>query len=175
MAQISNTEPQSKAESGPLMMQSTVSNPEKLAVIAIYRDEAKIWRHGIAPKDLPEVLQAPVKVDHRYKRTGQYHRGHDTDHYSPEFYENIYQYIRDFDAILLIGHGTGKGSNAEKLLAYLEKHHPEKLRYFLDNLDINLIVLTDAQIAMQARQWFEKNFRKLATWHDRQSKPWFRG
>ena len=156
-------------------MQSAVSNPEKLAVVAMYRDEAKIWRHGIAPKDLPEVIQAPVEVDHRHKRTGQFHHGHDTNHYYPEFYEAVYAVVRESDAVLLIGHGTGKGSSAEKFYAYLEKHHPDFLKRILERLDLNLSAMSDQQLTMNARQWFEKNYRKLATWHDRQSKPWFVG
>ncbi|MEN9292802.1 MAG: hypothetical protein RL288_598 [Actinomycetota bacterium] len=156
-------------------MQSAVSNPEKLAVVAMYRDEAKIWRHGIAPKDLPEVIQAPVEVDHRHKRTGQFHHGHDTDHYYPEFYEAVYAVVRESDAVLLIGHGTGKGSSAEKFYTYLEKHHPDFLKRILERLDLNLSAMSDQQLTMNARQWFEKNYRKLATWHDRQSKPWFVG
>jgi len=37
-------------------MQSSVTNPEKLAVVAVTRDETKVWRHGIGPEDLPEVV-----------------------------------------------------------------------------------------------------------------------
>ena len=149
-------------------MQSAVNHPEKLAVAAIYRDEAKIWRHGIAPQDLPELIQAPVEVDHRHMRTGQFHHGHDTNHIYPEFFEDIYQMIRGFDVLLLIGHGEGKASALSNFLDYLNRKHPDVYKKVIDSLNLNLVALSDQQITMHARQWFEKNYRKLATWHDRQ-------
>lgn len=149
-------------------MQSTTSNPEKLAVIAIYRDEAKIWRHGIAPQDLPELVHAPVEVDHRHMRTGQFHHGHDTNHLYPEYFEEIYQMIREFDVLLLIGHGEGKASALANFLDYLNRKHPDVYRKVIDSVNLNLVALSDHEITMNARQWFEKNYRKLATWHDRQ-------
>lgn len=156
-------------------MQPTVSNPEKLAVIAITRDDARIWRHGISPKDLPEKVLAPVEVDHRHVRTGQFNHGHDTKHMYPEFYEEIFQMIRGYDAVLLIGHGEGKASSGDKFIDYLLKKHPDFAGKVVENLNLNLVALSDAEISMNARQWFEKNYRKLATWHDRKPKKWFIG
>ena len=153
-------------------MQSAINNPEKLAVMAIDRDVAKIWRHGIAPQDLPELVHAPVEVDHRHMRTGQFHHGHDTSHLYPEFFEEIYQMIREFDVLLLIGHGEGKASALSNFLDYLNRKHPDVYRKVIDSLNLNLVALTDHQITMHARQWFEKNYRKLATWHDRQPNKW---
>lgn len=153
-------------------MQSTVNNPEKLAVIAVSRDEAKVWRHGITPQDLPELVQAPTEVDHKHMRTGQYHRGHDTDHVHPDFFEEIYQMIREYDVLLLIGHGKGKASAIANFLSYLSLKHPDVYKKVIDSLNLNLVALSDNQITMHARQWFEKNYRKLSTWHDRQPNKW---
>lgn len=156
-------------------MQSSVTNPEKLAIVAVTRDQAKVWRHGIGPEDLPEVVDAPIEVDHRHRRTGQNHHGHDTDHEYPEYYEAISSLIREIDVVLLMGHGEGKGSAVEKFHKYLLKEHPQLAGKVLDILAVNLNAMSDNQITMNARQWFEKNFRKLATWHDRQPKRWFTG
>jgi hypothetical protein len=156
-------------------MQSSVTNPEKLAVVAVTRDETKVWRHGIGPEDLPEVVTSPIEVDHRHKRTGQYHHGHDTDHDYPEYYEAISAMLREIDVALLLGHGDGKGSAVDKFQEYLSKEHPQLASKVLDTLSVNLNAMSDHQITMNARQWFEKNFRKLATWHDRQPKRWFTG
>ena len=153
-------------------MQSASNHTERLAVVAVSRDEAKIWRHGIAPQDLPELVQAPIEVDHRHMRTGQFHHGHDTDHQYPEFYEEIYQMIREFDVLLLMGHGEGKASAVENFIQYLRKEHPDIYNRVIDSIHINLVALSDQQITMHARQWFEKNYRKLATWHDRQPNKW---
>jgi hypothetical protein len=154
-------------------MQSTVENPERLALVLVTRDETKIWRHGIGPRDLPESVMPPVEVDHRHVRTGQYRRGHDTVHYFPEYFEAIATLLRGSDVILLCGHGSGKASSAEQFLDYLQRKHPEIASRIVDQLELNLNALSDGQITMNARQWFEKNYRKLATWHDRQPKRWF--
>ena len=74
-----------------------------------------------------------------------------------------------------MGHGEGKGSAVEKFHKYLLKEHPQLAGKVLDTLAVNLNAMSDNQITMNARQWFEKNFRKLATWHDRQPKRWFIG
>jgi hypothetical protein len=76
---------------------------------------------------------------------------------------------------LLLGHGEGKGSAVDKFKEYLSKEHPHLAGKVLDTLAVNLNAMSDHQITMNARQWFEKNFRKLATWHDRQPKRWFTG
>lgn len=153
-------------------MTSTLNNSERLAVVAVSRDEAKVWRHGIAPQDLPELVQAPIEVDHRHMRTGQFHHGHDTNHQYPEYFEDIYQMIREYDVLLLIGHGEGKASALANFLNYLSKKHPDVYNKVIDSLNLNLAALSDQQITMHARQWFEKNYRKLATWHDRQPNKW---
>lgn len=153
-------------------MHSTTQNPEKLAVIVVERDVAKIWRHGIAPQDLPELIHPPVEVNHRHMRAAQFHHGHDTSHIYPEFYEEIYQMIKEFDVLLLIGHGDGKASAVSNFLGYLSKKHPDIYKRVIDSLNLNLVALSDQQITMHAREWFEKNYRKLATWHDRQPNKW---
>ena len=155
-------------------MQSAIENPERLALVVVTRDEAKIWRHGIGPRDLPEVVNPPVEVDHRHVRTGQFHHGHDTSHYFPEYFEAIAQMIREYEVILLFGHGSGKGSTAEQFVEYLHRKHPQLANRIIETLELNLNALSDGQMTMNARQWFEKNYRKLATWHDRQPQKWFR-
>ena len=156
-------------------MQSAVENPERIAFIVLTRDETKIWRHGIGSMDLPEVVNPPIEVDHRHVRTGQHNHGHDTDHYFPEYFEQILEMVRDYEVLLVAGHGHGKGSAANTFIEYLHRKHPQIAQRVVANLDLNLNALSEAEIAMNARQWFEKNYRKLATWHDRQPKRWFIG
>ena len=154
-------------------MQPAVENPERLALVVLTRDESKVWRHGIGPMDLPELVVPPVEVDHRHVRTGQFNRGHDTSHYFPEYFESIAEMIREYEVILIFGHGSGKGSTAEQFVEYLHRKHPQLATKIVEVVDLNLNALSDGQLTMNARQWFEKNYRKLATWHDRQPKRWF--
>lgn len=154
-------------------MQSTIENPKNFAVVAVAQDETLIWRHGLGNEDVPERISPPVEVDHRHRRTGQFQHGHDTAHRYPEYYEAIAENIRGFSGILLMGHGHGKGSAALNLLKHLKKKHPDLYLKVIDNISLNLPAMSDSEIRMHARQWFEKNFGKLATWHDRQPTKWF--
>ena len=156
-------------------MQSSVQNSERLALVVVTRDETKVWRHGIGPMDLPEIVNPPIEVDHRHVRTGQFNRGHDTAHYYPEYFEAISKLVREYEVILLFGHGSGKGSTAQQFANFLAHKHPQVARKIVEVMELNINALSDGQITMNARQWFEKNYRKLATWHDRQPKRWFSG
>ena len=155
------------------MTERLIENPDRFAVVAITQDEAMIWRHGIGPEDLPERINPPLEVDHRHRRTGQNDHGHDTLHRYPEYFEDISEMIRGFDAILIIGHGKSKGAYHQILHDYLSRKHPDIATKVLDTISIDLSSMSEGEITKHARSWFEKNFRKLATWHDRQSPRWF--
>jgi hypothetical protein len=155
------------------MIATFTENPEHLALVAITQDEAKIWRHGIGPEDLPEYVRAPIEVDHRHRRTGQNDHGHDTVHRFPEYFEEIAEMIRKSDAILIMGHGRSKGAYHEILTRFLKRKHPDIGRRILETVTLDLSAVSEGEITKHARDWFEKNFRKLATWHDRQSSKWF--
>ena len=154
-------------------MENLASNRDRLAVIAISQDDAMIWRHGIGPEDLPEHVRPPLEVDHRHRRTGQNDHGHDTVHRFPEYFEEISEMVRGYDAILIIGHGKSKGAYHEILRDFLARKHPDLSEKVLETLSLDLSALSEGEITKHARSWFEKNFRKLATWHDRQSPKWF--
>jgi hypothetical protein len=154
-------------------MQSTVENPNNFVAVAISQDGALIWREGLGNENLPIKISPPIEIDHRHVRTGQFQRGHDTAHRYPEYFEEIANSLRGFSGILIIGHGHGKGSAALNLLKYLKNQHPDLHLKVIDNLNLNLPALSEAEIRMHARQWFEENFRKLNTWHGRQPSKWF--
>jgi hypothetical protein len=145
----------------------TINNPEKFAVVAITRDEAKIWKSGIGPADLPIHVRPPIELDHRHKRTGQFKHGHDTAHRFPEYFEDVAEELREFQGILIMGHGKGNGSYGQLLLKYFEKKHPDLLTKVVDLVTFNISEASESELSKQARSWFEKNYRTLATWHDR--------
>jgi hypothetical protein len=148
-------------------MLPTVDNPERFAVVAVLRDEAMIWRHGIGAEDLPEHIYPPTEVDHRHMRTGQFQRGHDTAHRFPEYFDDIADQLRDFEGILIIGHGTGKAAYGKLLLNFLHRKHPDLYAKVVDTLTLNLSAISPSEIKASARSWFEKNYRTLSSWHDR--------
>lgn len=148
-------------------MLPTINNPERFAVVAVLRDEAMLWRHGIGVADLPEHIRPPVEADHRHKRTGQFQHGHDTAHRFPEYFEDIADCLRGFEGILIIGHGKGKSNYGKLLTDYLHRKHPDLYLKIVDTLTLNLSAISDSEIKSSARSWFEKNYRTLATWHNR--------
>ena len=149
-------------------MQNMISNPDHFAVIAITRDQARVWRHGIGSEDLPEFVLPPLEVDHRHRRTSQNRHGHDSSHRFPEYFEEISEMVRGYDGILIMGHGSGNSSYMNLLKDYLDKKHPDVAGKILDLVSLDLTRMSEAEIAMHAREWFSKNYRKLATWHERQ-------
>ena len=143
------------------------------AVACVMQDQTLLWRHGVGNEDLPEHLRPPVEVDHRHVRTGQNDHGHDTAHRYPEYLETIAEALRGFEVILIIGHGHGKAAFASIFLDYLHRKHPDIYGRVVDNLNLNLPAMSEAEIRGSARQWYEKNFGKLATWHNRKPTKWF--
>jgi ABC-type proline/glycine betaine transport system substrate-binding protein len=39
----------------------------------------------------------------------------------------------------------------------------------MDVITFDLVSESEASVKAHARQWFEKNFRKLSTWHEREA------
>ena len=162
-------------------MLSLAVNPNKYRVIAITRDEATIWSDinpdgvgsmrqlGEHETLLPERVKPPVEVDHRHRRTGQFHHGHDTDHRFPEYFEAIADRIRSVEGVLIIGHGKGKASYAKAFTDYLENKEQLLAAKIMDVIAFDLVSESEASVKAHARQWFEKNFRKLSTWHEREA------
>lgn len=148
-------------------MATYVQNPDKFAVVAVTQDEALIWRHGVGVEDVPQHIRPPVEVDHRHKRTGQFQHGHDTAHRFPDYFEDIANQLRGFEGILIMGHGTGKASYSELLLKFLERKHPDIYHRVVDSISVNIAALSEGELRNSARSWFERNFRKLASWHER--------
>lgn len=148
-------------------MASYVIDPDRFVVVAVTRDEALIWRNGIGAEDVAVRVRPPVEVDHRHKRTGQFQHGHDTAHRFPDYFEDIAHQIRGFEGILILGHGSGKASYSKLLIKYLEEKHPDLNGRIVDEISLNLTALSEAELRNSARSWFEQNFRKLASWHER--------
>lgn len=148
-------------------MLPTTSNPERFVVVAVLRDEALLWKHGLGLEDIPDHIRPPIEVDHRHKRTGQFQHGHDTAHRFPEYFEQIADGLRGFDGILIMGHGKGKSAYGKLLLDFLHRKHPDLYAKVVDDLTLNLSAMTESEIKASARSWFEKSFRTFASWHNR--------
>jgi hypothetical protein len=89
------------------------------------RDEAHVWLTGVERDAKPETIHAPSEMArHHHVREAQHHRGHDTDHTNPVFYESISAAVAPASAIVLIGHGRGKANEMLHLTQYWDRKHP---------------------------------------------------
>ena len=134
--------------------------PGTFTVLAITREEARVWKTGVKPGSQPEKIFAPSEEVHKHVRSAQHHKGHDTDHSNDKYYEAIANSVKDAGEILIIGHGTGKASASLKLVQNWERHHSELAKKIVDALDSDLQSLTEPQILALAREWIthHRNF-----------------
>jgi hypothetical protein len=129
-----------------------------LVVVAIMRDEARVWACGVDPGTEPERLHAPSeKARHHHVREAQHHHGHDTDHQNSMFYESISESVGPAQAILLIGHGKGKANEMLNLEQYWERKRSDIAHKVVGAIDSDLESLTQDQVLALVRDWFEQN------------------
>ncbi|MDR3751578.1 MAG: hypothetical protein P4K94_08850 [Terracidiphilus sp.] len=68
------------------------------------------------------------------------------------FYEEIAQDLLHAEAIVLIGHATGKSSAADYLIEYLKTHHPETFKRIVATETADLSALTEPEIEQIAKR-----------------------
>lgn len=134
----------------------TITARSALPIVAITRDEARVWNAGMEKGTAPQRLQPPSDLgQHHHVRRAQHHRGHDTDHDNLRFYESIAQALVDANEILIIGHGTGKADHIVRFTQFLGRKHPATAAKVVGAMDSDLNAITEAQILSAAREWFD--------------------
>lgn len=150
-------------------MISLVADMRRFAFVAIERDQAIIWNEGLDSVNPPIRVKPPVEVDHRHLRTGQYQHGHDTKHRFPEYFEEISSHLKKAEVIVIMSHGKGKGNYGLHLIDHLNKKHSDLASRVADHMNVNMPALSVHELEAYARGWFEKNYRKLGSWHSRRA------
>jgi hypothetical protein len=154
---------------GDETMISVVENMRRFAFVAISRDHAIIWNEGLDSLNPPIRVEAPPEMKHRYMRPAQFHHGHDTDHLPPEYFEEIASHLDDGQSIVIMSHGKGKANYGLHLIDHLKAKHPEISSRVVDHLTVNIPALSTHELEAHARGWFEKNYKKLGSWHRRKA------
>jgi hypothetical protein len=124
-------------------------------VVVIDHHAAHIYHDlgGSLPED--EVSVKPYDPfgfqHHLIHRKEAHYKG---DHVPEEdsYYEEIAQDLVHAEAIVLIGHATGKSSAVEFLSAYLKNHHPETFQRIIATETADLSALTEPQIEEIAKK-----------------------
>lgn len=131
-----------------------------VAVVAVTQNDTRIWLAGLGPDSLPIHLRPPSELgQHHHVRQAQHHRGHDTDHDDPVYFDSIAGALHGFDEILLVGHGHGKADHMRTFSRYVERKHPGVAKAIVGAVDCDLNALTEPQLLAEARAWFRTYHR----------------
>lgn len=126
---------------------------KKFVVVAISRDEARVWNAGIDPESPSLEFHRPHE-NAEYRKTREMRDGgRFEDRVDPEYFESIVHAVAGAEQILLVGHGKGKSSWMLLLVQYLERKHPALAAKVVDAVDADLENLTDGQVLALAREW----------------------
>lgn len=126
---------------------------KKFVVVAISRNEARVWNAGIEPDSpLMEFHRPHENAEHR--KTREMREGGRFDHrVEPEYFESIVHAVADAEQIWLVGHGTGKSNEMLLFVQYLEQSYPALAPKVVDTVDADLMNLTNGQVLALAREW----------------------
>jgi hypothetical protein len=124
-------------------------------VVVVDHQAADIYHDlgGSRPQD--EVTVKPYDPfgfqHHLIHRKEAHYKG---DHVPEEesYYEEIAGDLVHAEAIILIGHATGKSSAVEFLSEYLKTHHPETFRRIIATETVDLSALTEPEIEEIAKR-----------------------
>ena len=134
----------------------------KFVVVAITKDEARIWLTDADRGTPPETIKRPANDDsHRHVREVHASGGHSTNHNEGPYLEEIARVIEPAADVLLIGHGKGKSNSMLRLVQHLERHHAPTAKKVVGAIDANIPAMTEPQILATAREWFDDHKHEL--------------
>ena len=132
---------------------------DKLVVVTITRDEARVWATGMERGMNPTKIFPPAALNSHHFRDDPKHHGRGDGPGVPRYYEEIVTAVGGASEILLIGHGNGKASAMLHFMQYLERNHTDLAELVVDAIDTNLIAMTEPEILALARGWFLSHSR----------------
>jgi hypothetical protein len=132
---------------------------DKLVVVTITKDEARVWATGMERGMNPTKIFPPAALNSHHFRDDPKHQGRGDGPGVPRYYEEIVTAVGGASEILLIGHGHGKASAMLHFMQYLERNHTDLAELVVDAIDTNLIAMTEPEILALARGWFHAHSR----------------
>ena len=132
-----------------------MERPHKDVVIAITRDEAKIWSDGFTKDSHPKKVHAPAKKgSHNHLRQTLHQSGHSEDPPEHGYFDVIANHVNGASEVLLISHGNASANAADRFIKFMKEHDAEFAQKIVGELDTNLNAMTDNEILSTARDWF---------------------
>ena len=129
----------------------------KFVMIALTRNEARIWATGLEKNQKPERIFAPSdKGSHHHVRQTQHQGGHSADPADWGYFDVIADSVKEANEILLIGHGEGKANAMLRFTQFMERNRPEVAKKIFGAIDTNLYSMTENELLATARNWFDQ-------------------
>ena len=130
-------------------------------LLVIDHHEARLFRsemHGAVPQQL--LPQAPDD----YFRHGQNSQNLSRGKEKPDpntFFEPVAKALHGAGRLLIFGTGTGKSSEMEQFVVWLNRHHPNLAKRIIGTVVVDEHHLTESQLLAKAREFYATP-RKLA-------------
>jgi hypothetical protein len=127
---------------------------DHFVVVAIDYAESRIYVLDGSPR--PErVVPSDPRGYHRqlHSKAGTLSGYYDPD--DVEVWRSLAQQLRGAQAILVLGHGSGKANASHQFITYVEKHDREIARRILGDVRVDVDDLTDAQVLRLGQQFFD--------------------
>ncbi len=124
-------------------------------VVVIDHHAAHLFRDLGGSRPVPEATIEPYDPHHFHHHLIHRKEAHYRGDRVPEetsFYEEVAKELVAADEIVLIGHGTGKSSAVDVLVAWLEKHHAEIARRVVATETADLSALTAPDVESLAKK-----------------------
>lgn len=124
-------------------------------IVVIDHHAAHVYRDVGGSRPEPVTAAEPYDPHHYHHHLIHRKEGHYRGDRVPEdmsFYEEVAQALVPANEIVLIGHGTGKSSASDVLVAHLKKHHADLARRITAIEHADLSALTAPDVEALARQ-----------------------
>ena len=126
----------------------------KKIFVAISRNHARVWAHGLEPHTKPEVIEEPAVNAENQTILNKFFNGRNRSLLSPAFAERVLAHVKVADEIYLVGAGKGKASAVGNFVSYLRKQHPMYAERVRRIETVDLENLTEAEIMAAGRKMF---------------------
>jgi len=128
-------------------------------VVVIDHHAAHIFRDLGGSRPQNEVTIEPYDPHHFHHHLVHRKEAHYQGERAPEetsFYEEVAKALVLATEIVLIGHGTGKSSAVDVLVAYLKRHRPEVSRRVVATETTDLSALTEPEVEAIAKRHMDR-------------------
>ena len=122
--------------------------------IAISKNHARVWTHGLEPHTPPEIIEE-LRTNREYRKIlNQFFNGRDRSTSTPSFTSKLYAKVRDAEEIYLVGAGKGKASALGNFVNHLRKYHPKVAEHVRRIEKLDLENMSEAEIMAAGRKMF---------------------